>query len=71
MASADNDDSYPPAMAERLQKALAEAGVNHSAEIYAGSVHGWMVPDFPSYDPASATRGWKAMLGLFDRTLHK
>ena len=69
VAGADNDDSYPPAMAERLQKALAEAGVNHCAEIYAGAAHGWMVPDFPSYDPASATRGWKAMLGLFDRNL--
>ena len=69
VAGADNDNTYPPAMAARLQNALTEAGVNHHAEIYAGAAHGWMVPDFPVYDHGAADRGWKAMLGLFDRNL--
>ncbi len=69
VAGADNDGSYPPAMAERLEAALTEAGVRHLAEIYPGAAHGWMVPDFPVYDPASAERGWKSMLALFNRNL--
>lgn len=70
VAGADNDGSYPPAMAERLEAALTEAGVHHFAEIYSGAAHGWMVPDFPVYDQVSAERGWKSMLSLFKRNLH-
>lgn len=69
IASADNDDSYPPSMAVRFEDALTRAGVRYRAEIYHGASHGWMVPDFPVYDPESADRGWMAMLALFDRTL--
>jgi carboxymethylenebutenolidase len=69
IASAEQDDSYPPAMAARLEAALTEAGVVYRAEEYAGAKHGWMVPDFPVYDQPAADRGWQAMLALFDRTL--
>ena len=31
---ADKDDLYPPEMAERLEKALTDAGVDHRCEIY-------------------------------------
>ena len=71
IASADNDESYPPAMAERLEKALTEAGIRHHAETYSGAAHGWMVPDFPSYDAVSAERGWATMLALFNRNLRR
>jgi carboxymethylenebutenolidase len=69
IAAADHDDSYPPAMAARLEKALDEAGVRYRAETYLGAAHGWMKPDFPVYDPAAAERGWREMLTFFDRTL--
>lgn len=69
VAGADNDHSYPPEMAERLEKALTEAGVRYKAEIYEGCAHGWMKPDFPVYDEANAERGWRAMLALFERNL--
>jgi carboxymethylenebutenolidase len=69
VGGADNDNSYPPAMAERLEKALAEAGVHYRAEIYPGAAHGWMMPDFPVYDHAAAERGWSEMFALFDRNL--
>jgi carboxymethylenebutenolidase len=69
VAGADHDSSYPPEMADRLEKALTEAGVDYRAEIYAGAAHGWMKPDFPIYDEAAAERGWREMLALFDRTL--
>jgi carboxymethylenebutenolidase len=71
VAGADNDGSYPLAMAERLEAALTEAGVRHFAEIYPGAAHGWMMPDFPVYDQVSAERGWASMLALFNRNLRE
>ncbi|MCJ2067508.1 dienelactone hydrolase family protein [Methylobacterium sp. J-030] len=69
IGAAENDGSYPPAMAERLERSLTEAGVRFSAETYPAA-HGWMMPDFPVHDPAAAARGWRAMRDLFRRTLH-
>ncbi|MEG3176088.1 dienelactone hydrolase family protein [Sphingomonas sp. RB3P16] len=69
VAGAENDHSYPPEMAERLERALNEAGVRHRSEIYAGAAHGWMKTDFPVYDHDAAERGWSEMLALFGRTL--
>jgi carboxymethylenebutenolidase len=69
VAVAEHDDTCPPAMVQRLAQALGEGGVNHSVERYVGAAHGWMVPDFPVYDPALSERGWVAMLALFARNL--
>jgi carboxymethylenebutenolidase len=69
VAGADNDQSYPPEMADRLDRALSDAGVEHRCEIYAGAAHGWMKPDFPVYDEAAAERGWKELFALFERRL--
>ena len=69
VAGADNDQSYPPEMAERLERALMDAGVRHRSEIYKGAAHGWMKPDFAVYDEDAAERGWAAMLDLFERCL--
>ncbi|MGC1304806.1 MAG: dienelactone hydrolase family protein [Caulobacteraceae bacterium] len=69
VAGADNDHSYPPEMAQRLEAALTEAGVKHKSEIYEGKAHGWMKPDMPVYDAAAAERGWTELLALYRRTL--
>jgi carboxymethylenebutenolidase len=69
VAGADNDPFYPPEMAERMEKALADAGVKHRCEIYEGALPGWMKPDFPIYNEEAAERGWREMLALFDRNL--
>ena len=69
VAGADKDNSYPPEMAAKLEKALTDAGVRHRSEIYAGAAHGWMKPDFPVYDEEAAERGWREMLALFARAL--
>jgi carboxymethylenebutenolidase len=69
IAGADKDRSYPPEMAARLGEALATAGVQHRSEIYEGTSHGWMKPDFSVYDEDAAERGWSEMLALFARTL--
>ena len=68
VAAAENDDSYPPAMAERFEDALEAARVRYRAETYPAA-HGWMKPDFPVFDEASAERGWKELLSFFNRTL--
>jgi carboxymethylenebutenolidase len=70
IAAAENDRGYPLDMAERFEKALAQAGVCYRAETYPAA-HGWMKPDFPVYDHAAAERGWVEMLALFGRTLHR
>lgn len=70
IAAAENDGSYPPEMAKRLEASLSTAGVRYGTETYQAA-HGWMMPDFPVYDQAAAERGWSEMLALFGRTLHR
>lgn len=65
VAGADQDNSYPPEMAERLEKALSEAKVPHRCEIYSGALHGWTMTDFPVYNEPAAERHWTELLKLF------
>jgi len=69
VAGADNDRSFPPEMAARLEASLTEAGVEHHCEIYEGALHGWTMPDFPVYNAAAAERHWSALISLFNETL--
>ncbi len=68
IAAAENDASYPPAMAEKFEHTLEEAHVAFRAEIFPAP-HGWMKADFPVYNVAEAERGWREMLGFFGRSL--
>jgi carboxymethylenebutenolidase len=70
IAAAEGDESYPLAMAQRLENAFDEAGVRYRAETYVGAAHGWMKPDFPVYDAVAAERGWSKMIEFFGRTLN-
>jgi carboxymethylenebutenolidase len=67
---AENDDSYPPEMAQTFEHALNDARVSFRSEMY-NAKHGWMMPDFPVYDEPAAERGWREMLALFERALQK
>jgi carboxymethylenebutenolidase len=69
VAGADQDASYPPEMAQRLEKALSDAGVDHRCEIYAGALHGWTMADFPIYNEAAAERHWRELFALYAATL--
>ena len=64
MAAAENDPSCPPDQLERLEKALAEAGVRHTVETYPAA-HGFAVPDNPTYDPDADERHWAALDHLY------
>jgi carboxymethylenebutenolidase len=69
VAGADKDNSYPPEMAARLEKALDEGKVDHRCEIYPGALHGWTMTDFPIYDQPAAERHWNELEGLYAATL--
>ena len=69
VAGADNDSSYPPEMADRLEKALTDAGVDHRCEIYPEALHGWTMADFPVYNEEAAERHWEELIALFAGTL--
>lgn len=69
VAGADQDGSYPPEMAERLDKALTDAKVDHRCEIYEGALHGWTMADFPIYNEPAAERHWRELFALFKATL--
>ena len=70
VAGADKDDSYPPEMHDRLEKALADARVPHRCEIYPGALHGWTMADFPIYQQDSAERHFRELRTLFAEWLH-
>jgi carboxymethylenebutenolidase len=69
VAGADQDNSYPPEMAERLEKALSDAKVDHRCVIYPGALHGWTMPDFPVYNEPAAKRHWRELTALFKAKL--
>lgn len=66
---ADQDNSYPPEMAERFERALKGAGVQYRSEFYPGAKHGWTQTDFPIYDAAAADKHWRELIALFDAAL--
>jgi len=68
VAAAENDASCPPDQLERLEKALAEAGVRHTIETYPAA-HGFAVPDNPTYDAAADERHWSALEQLYASAL--
>jgi carboxymethylenebutenolidase len=66
---ADNDRSMPPEAVERLGRALADAGLSATNEIYPGSPHGYSMADTSMYDEAGAERSFDALESLLARTL--
>ncbi|HEY0519864.1 MAG TPA: dienelactone hydrolase family protein [Ilumatobacteraceae bacterium] len=69
IGAANNDRSYPPAMAGQLCEALMAAGVDHCHELYVDAAHGWTMNDFPVYNAAADERHWHRLIALFNETL--
>lgn len=61
-------DMTPEALDE-LNQALDAAGVDHTSEIYPGTVHGFTMADTDAYNPSAMRHHWTRLLPLLDRTL--
>jgi carboxymethylenebutenolidase len=69
VAGAIEDGSFTAEQAELLDKALTEAGVEHTVEFYPAR-HGFAVPDHKSiYDEEAAQRHYEALAALYGSTL--
>ena len=64
VAGAQDDNSYTPEQAELLERALTDAGVDHTLEFYPAH-HGFAVADNPTYDESAASRHWAALGDLY------
>ncbi|BAX91923.1 dienelactone hydrolase family protein [Mycobacterium shigaense] len=68
IGGAEDDASFTVEHAERLDKALTKAGVQHVIEWYQAG-HGFAVPDNEPYDEAAAEKHWAAMTEVFGLAL--
>ena len=68
VAGARDDGSFDDEQFQRLSTALTEAGVDHTLVTYP-ALHGFAVPDNPTYDEAAATRHWEALESLYAAAL--
>ena len=66
---ADQDRSMPPEAVAALGRALTEAGLTHTNEVYAGAAHGYTMADTAPYDEAATERHFAALRALLDRAL--
>jgi len=70
IAGASDDQIFPDAMKERLERALTAAGVDHVIETYPAK-HGWVFRDTPVFDAAAAERHWRTLLALLEAVLKR
>jgi carboxymethylenebutenolidase len=72
---AANDDKRQPDAKDKLKAAFAAAHVPAEIEVYAGSNHGWCVPDMPRqngmpiYNKPDAERAWGKLVALYKTAL--
>ena len=66
---AEIDASFSPEQQSRLERALADAGVDYTVEIYKGAKHGFAVTGHLVYDREASERHWQRLLRLFNETL--
>ncbi|MFI0741505.1 dienelactone hydrolase family protein [Streptomyces sp. NPDC021100] len=61
-------DMTPEALDE-LNRTLDAAGVDHTSEIYPGTVHGFTMSDTDAFSASGLKRHWDRLLPLLDRAL--
>jgi len=66
---ADGDRSMQPDAVERLGRALAEAGLTATNEVYPDAPHGYTMNDTSMYQEAGAERSFSELKALLGRTL--
>ncbi|MGE2836663.1 dienelactone hydrolase family protein [Mycobacterium sp. SMC-4] len=68
IGGAKDDRAFTKKDAESLDKALSDAGVEHTIEWY-GAAHGFAVPDNAPFDEQAAEKHWDAMRSFFSAHL--
>lgn len=66
---ADDDPGAPAEAQEAFARALAQAGVRASVELYRGAEHGYTMADTPRYNADAAERHYVELAELLGRTL--
>jgi carboxymethylenebutenolidase len=72
---AASDDSRQPDAKDKLKESFGEAHVPAEIEVYAGTIHGWCVPDMPMqngtpvYNKPDAERAWAKLVALYKSAL--
>jgi carboxymethylenebutenolidase len=66
---ADQDESMTPENIATLDKAMDDAGVRHTTEVYSGAQHGYTMSDMGAYNEAAAERHFTALFALFRRAI--
>jgi carboxymethylenebutenolidase len=69
VGAAEIDPSFPEAQQQRLDAALAAAGVTYTIETYANAKHGFAVNGHMVYDRDAAERHWERLVRLLADTL--
>ena len=69
VGAAEIDPSFPKEQQERLARALSEAGVTYTLEVYEGAKHGFAVTGHLVYDRDSSERHWARLIELFNESL--
>jgi carboxymethylenebutenolidase len=64
---ADNDGSNSAEQIATLEKALTEAGVTYTSEVYEGAPHGYTMSDTAMYSEPAEQRHWTNLFALLDR----
>jgi carboxymethylenebutenolidase len=69
IGAAEIDASFPPEQQVRLERALTDAGVQHTMEIYPKAKHGFAVTGHIAFDNGAAETHWRRLLDLLKETL--
>ena len=66
---ADQDPSMTAENIATLDRAMDDAGVRHTTEIYEGAQHGYTMADMGAYNEAAAERHFAALFALLHRAI--
>jgi carboxymethylenebutenolidase len=66
---ADQDQSMTPENIATLDRAMDDADVRHTTEVYAGAAHGYTMSDMGAYNETACERHFEALFGLLGRVL--
>jgi carboxymethylenebutenolidase len=66
---ADQDPSMTAENIAALDRAMEDAGVRHTTEIYEGAQHGYTMSDMGAYNEAAAERHFSALFALLQRAI--